>query len=114
MPERFELQALFDVRGRTAVITGGSGYFGRAMAAALAQSGVRVAILGRHIETTQAAARSIQDEGGAAIGIACDVMKRADLERSREEIARLWAGRYPDQCRRRPLPQPNSASLTWT
>src|SRR5215469_8863172 len=35
MLERFDLQALFDVRGRTAAITGGSGHFGRAMAAAL-------------------------------------------------------------------------------
>lgn len=90
MAERFDLQALFDVRGRTAVITGGSGYFGRAMAAALAASGARVAILGRHAETTQAVADAIQAEGGSAIGIACDVMKRADLERSREEIARAF------------------------
>ena len=90
MVERFELSTLFDVRDRVAVITGGSGYFGRVMAAALAQCGARVAILGRHAQTAQATARSIQDEGGAAIGIACDVMKRADLERSREEIARAF------------------------
>ena len=49
----FDLQALFDVRGRTAVITGGSGHLGRAMASALAQAGVQVAILGRRIETAQ-------------------------------------------------------------
>lgn len=90
MVERFELSTLFDVRDRVAVITGGSGYFGRVMAAALAQCGARVAILGRHAQTAQATAGSIQDEGGAAIGIACDVMKRADLERSREEIARAF------------------------
>lgn len=83
-------QTLFDVRGRSAVITGGSGYFGRAMAAALARRGARVAILGRHAETAQAVATSIQDEGGAAIAIVCDVLKRADLERSREEIARAF------------------------
>jgi NAD(P)-dependent dehydrogenase (short-subunit alcohol dehydrogenase family) len=42
MPDkRFDVQALFDVRGRTAVITGGSGHFGRAMASALTQAGVR-------------------------------------------------------------------------
>lgn len=87
MTKRFDPQAIFDLRGHTAAITGGSGHFGRVMAAALAQCGARVAILGRHEETTQAAARSIQDEGGAAIGLACDVLKRADLERSREEIA---------------------------
>ena len=50
MPEkRFDVQARFDVRGRTAVITGGSGHFGRVMASALAQAGAQVAILGLHL-----------------------------------------------------------------
>ncbi len=87
MPDkRSDVQALFDVRGRTAVITGGSGYLGRAMASALAQAGVRVAILGRHLETAQTVAETIQTEGGKAIGIAVDVLDRADLEQSREQI----------------------------
>ena len=87
MPDkRFDLQALFDVRGRTAVITGGSGHFGRAMASALAQAGVHVAILGRHVETAQTVAETIQAEGGSALGIACDVLSRASLEQSREQI----------------------------
>ena len=90
MPERLHLQTLFDVRGRTVAITGGSGHLGRAMAAALAQSGAQVAILGRHAETSQAAADAIQFEGGSAIGIACDVMNRADLERGRTEIAQAF------------------------
>jgi hypothetical protein len=48
LEKRSDRQAYFDVRGRTAVITGGSGQFGRAMAAALAQAGAQVAVLGRH------------------------------------------------------------------
>jgi NAD(P)-dependent dehydrogenase (short-subunit alcohol dehydrogenase family) len=84
--KRIDVQSLFDVSGRTAMITGGSGHLGRAMAAALAQAGARVAILGRHIESAQAVAQSIQDGGGTAVGIACDVLNRADLERSREQI----------------------------
>ena len=48
MPDtRLNVHARFDVRGRTAVITGGSGHLGRAMASALAQAGVQVAILGQ-------------------------------------------------------------------
>src|SRR5690242_8766019 len=82
----FDVQAGFNVRGRTAVITGGSGHLGRAMASALAQAGAQVAILGRHIETAQKVAQTIQDEGGKALGVACDVLKRADLERSQEQI----------------------------
>jgi NAD(P)-dependent dehydrogenase (short-subunit alcohol dehydrogenase family) len=87
MPEKkFDAQALFDVPGRTAVITGGSGYFGRAMASALAQAGVKVAILGRHAETSQTVAQTIQAAGGLALGIACDVLSRASLEQSREQV----------------------------
>jgi NAD(P)-dependent dehydrogenase (short-subunit alcohol dehydrogenase family) len=82
----FDVQSLFDVRDRTAVITGGSGHFGRAMALALAQAGARVAILGRHIESAQAVAEAIQDEGGVALGIACDVLSRTSLEQSHEQI----------------------------
>jgi NAD(P)-dependent dehydrogenase (short-subunit alcohol dehydrogenase family) len=87
MPDtRLDVQALFDVRGRTAVVTGGSGHLGRAMAAALAQAGAQVAILGRHVESAQAVAQSIQAEGGTVLGMACDVLNRADLEQSRAQI----------------------------
>ena len=87
MPDKkVDLQTCFDVRGRTAVITGGSGHLGRVMASALAQAGVQVAILARHAETTKTVAQSIQAEGGTALGIACDVLNRTDLERSREQV----------------------------
>ena len=84
--QRFDVLAGFDVRERTAVITGGSGQLGRAMAAALAAAGARVAILGRHVQTAQAVAASIHAEGGAALGIACDVLNRAELEQSQAEV----------------------------
>jgi NAD(P)-dependent dehydrogenase (short-subunit alcohol dehydrogenase family) len=56
------------------------------MAAALAQAGVQVAILGRHAETARTVAKAIQAEGGSALGVVCDVLNRADLERSREQV----------------------------
>ena len=87
MPDKkFDAQALFDVRGHTAVITGGSGQLGQAMAAGLARAGVQVAILGRHIETAQQVAESIRAEGGSAIGIACDVLSRDALEQSQQQV----------------------------
>ncbi len=80
MPDKqFDVQTLFDMRGRTAVVTGGSGHLGRVMASALAQTGVKVAILGRHEETAKKVAQSIEAEGGTALGIAADVLNRAAL-----------------------------------
>jgi NAD(P)-dependent dehydrogenase (short-subunit alcohol dehydrogenase family) len=84
--QRLDVQARFDVRGRTAIITGGSGQLGRAMAVALAQAGAQVAVLGRHIQTAQAVATAIRVEGGTALGIACDVRDRSALEQSRIEV----------------------------
>ena len=91
MPDtRLNVHARFDVRGRTAVITGGSGHLGRAMASALAQAGVQVAILGRHTQTAQTVAAAIEAEGGTALGIGVDVFDRAALEQSREQITKTF------------------------
>ncbi len=87
MPDtRSDVQALFDVRGRTAVITGGSGVLGSVMAHALAKAGVRVAILSLHAASSANVVETIRADGGEALGIACDVMDRADLERACTEV----------------------------
>jgi len=79
-------EALFTVRGQTAVITGGGGVLGSAMAHALASAGVRVAVLSLHETSCAQVVASIQAQGEEAIGIACDVMDRAALERARTAI----------------------------
>ena len=87
MPEKsFDVEVLFDVRGRTAVITGGSGVLGSAMAHTLSKAGVRVAILSLHAASSANVVESIRAEGGEAIGIGCDVMDKADLERACTEV----------------------------
>jgi NAD(P)-dependent dehydrogenase (short-subunit alcohol dehydrogenase family) len=87
MPDtRSDVQALFDVRGRTAVITGGSGVLGSVMAHALAKAGVRVAIISLHAASSAKVVETIRADGGEAIGIACDVRDRTDLERASTEV----------------------------
>src|SRR5262249_12381787 len=81
-----DLQTLFDVCGLTAVITGGSGQLGRTLAHALAQSGARVAVVSLHAETAGRVAKAIQQSSGQALGIACDVLDRAALERTLEQV----------------------------
>jgi NAD(P)-dependent dehydrogenase (short-subunit alcohol dehydrogenase family) len=81
-----DVQMLFDVRGSTAVITGGSGVLGSAMAIALAKAGVRVAILSRHAASSVKVVQAIQAEHGDAIGIACDVLERNDLDHACAEV----------------------------
>jgi NAD(P)-dependent dehydrogenase (short-subunit alcohol dehydrogenase family) len=79
-------ETLFTVRGQTAVITGGGGVLGSAMARALAHAGVRVAVLSLHETSSANVVDAIQTEGGEALGIACDVMDKASLERAHTAI----------------------------
>ncbi len=91
MPDKkFDVQTLFNIQGQTAVITGGSGHFGRAMARAMAQAGAHVVILGRHAQTAQTVAETIQTEGGSALGLACDVLSRASLEHTLEQVTHTF------------------------
>lgn len=76
----------FDIQGQTAVITGGSGGLGSAMASALAEAGVRVAVISLHAASSNKVVEAIQVNGGDAIGIACDVLDRAALERASTTI----------------------------
>src|SRR5260370_9857043 len=77
---------IFDVHGLTAVITGGSGQLGRVMAQGLALAGAQVAVVSRSAEASAMVAGAINTDGGKAIGIACDVMDRAALERTVEQV----------------------------
>ncbi len=65
---------LFDLTGRTALITGGSKGLGLAMAAGLASAGAEVMLVSRQIAEARAAAADLaRDFGHRAIGHACDV-----------------------------------------
>jgi NAD(P)-dependent dehydrogenase (short-subunit alcohol dehydrogenase family) len=81
---------LFEIRGSTAVITGGSGVLGSVMALALAKAGVHVAILSRNTASSAKVVQAIQAEHGEAIGIACDVLQRSDLEHACTEVLKTF------------------------
>lgn len=83
-------EQLFDLRGRVAVVTGGSGTLGSAMARGLAGAGVRVAILGRRLERAQAVAAQIERSGGEALPVAADVLDPATLARARDDVVGRW------------------------
>ena len=77
---------LFDIQNQTAIITGGSGVLGSAMAQGLAGAGAKVVIIGLHEEKTAAIAEAITAQGGKALAIACNVLERADLQRALEQV----------------------------
>jgi NAD(P)-dependent dehydrogenase (short-subunit alcohol dehydrogenase family) len=70
---------VFDLKGKTAVIPGGGGVLGGAMAMALSERGGAVAILDIRESAALEAAGRITAAGGRAIGVACDVLDEGSL-----------------------------------
>jgi NAD(P)-dependent dehydrogenase (short-subunit alcohol dehydrogenase family) len=71
---------LFDLTGKTVVVTGGSGVLGRVMCLGLAQAGARVVVLGRRLDACQLIVQEIMAQGGLAWAIAGDVTDRESLQ----------------------------------
>ena len=78
-----------DLTGKTAVVTGSTRGIGRAVAQALADSGARVAIVGRDREKAAAVAAEV---GNAAAGFACDVADTAAVAALVAEVEKEFGG----------------------
>lgn len=70
----------FDYAGKVAFVTGGGSGIGRATALAFAQAGASVAVVGRTNASTQETVQLIEDAGGRAIAIRCDVAKEDEVQ----------------------------------
>jgi 3-oxoacyl-[acyl-carrier protein] reductase len=69
------------LKGKVAIITGGSYGMGKGIAARLAAEGARVVICARREEVLKEAAAEIEGAGGEALPVVADVMKKEDCER---------------------------------
>jgi NAD(P)-dependent dehydrogenase (short-subunit alcohol dehydrogenase family) len=84
------LTDLFSLQGQVAVVTGGTGVLGGAMAHGLAQAGAKVGVLGRRREQADAVVREIEAEGGVALAVPADVLNREQLEAACEAVLEQW------------------------
>jgi NAD(P)-dependent dehydrogenase (short-subunit alcohol dehydrogenase family) len=75
-----------NLRGKVAVITGGSGVLCGAMAKELGRHGVKVAILNRTVGKGKEVESEIINNGGEAIAIACDVLDIQSIKKAREIV----------------------------
>lgn len=71
---------------RVAVVTGGYGVLGGAIASGLARAGVAVVILGRRAEPAEAKAAAIREAGGDAAVLIADVRDPAQLRAARDQL----------------------------
>ncbi len=82
------MTSLFDLCGKTAVVTGSTKGIGRAIARALAQHGARVVVSSRDVARVAETERALAAEGLSVRGIPCNVGRKEELqaliERTRE------------------------------
>lgn len=70
---------LFDLRGKTAIVTGGANGIGKATALLLAKHGANISIGDFNLEDAKKTAKEIEALGVKAIAVSCNVLKDDDL-----------------------------------
>ena len=76
----------FSLKEKTAVITGGTGVLGHAMAKGLAKAGASVVVMGRRKDAAEKLAKEISSMGGRSLPVCADVLDREQLITARDAI----------------------------
>jgi len=74
------MNSLFNLTGKTAIVTGGSRGLGEQMANALGEAGANIVICSRNIEQCIHAAEKMKKKGINVLAIACDVANKKEID----------------------------------
>lgn len=74
-----EVDTLFDLTGKVAVVTGGGDGIGKGCCQILAAAGASVVVSDLSLDKAEEVAESINSSGGHAVATECNVMKKEDL-----------------------------------
>jgi NAD(P)-dependent dehydrogenase (short-subunit alcohol dehydrogenase family) len=82
-----KVEELYDLTGRTALVTGGGSGIGRQMAEALAELGANVAICARKLERCEQAAAQLAGLGVRTLALRCDLRRPDEVDAAVERTA---------------------------
>lgn len=83
---------LFNLHGKTAIVTGGGNGIGKACCLMLSAYGANVAVADLKREAAQNVAADITGTGEAALAVACDVTNDEDLQRLVDQTVATFGG----------------------
>lgn len=80
------MDKLFDLSGKSVVITGGGGILCGKMAMELAKRGAKIAVTDLNQEAAEKVADAVKAAGGTAIALACNVLEKESIESANEAV----------------------------
>ena len=85
-----ETLGLFSLRGKSIVVTGGTGILGKAFIDAIANEGGNIGILGRNKVVAEERAHVVVTNGGSAIPLIADVSKEDELMAAKDTMIKKY------------------------
>ena len=103
---------IFDLTGKVALVTGGGGGIGYALALGLAEAGADVAVTSRKLEHLGKIVKDIESKGRKAMAVSADVSQEKSVAAMTDAVLKKF--QHIDICANRPKLSPlTSGNRSW-
>ena len=84
------MNKMFDLTGRIALVVGGHGGLGKAIALAMGDAGADVVVASRNMDALKATAKEIQAKGRKSLAVSVDVVDAKQVDRMVEDTLKVF------------------------
>jgi NAD(P)-dependent dehydrogenase (short-subunit alcohol dehydrogenase family) len=84
------MDKMFDLTGKVALVAGGHGGLGKAIALALADAGADVVVASRNMEALRATVREIESKRRKSLAVSVDVVDGKQVERMVDDVLKVF------------------------